>query len=78
MNTHTNTKVTTGKKRGTPKGRKFGYNPNRFKQEGDYINITAVVTPRIHTLVKTEAAINNKSVSGVLFDILEQRYRLVD
>lgn len=76
--TTTSTKITTGKKRGLRKGRRFGFNPNRFSQEGEYINITATVTPRIHALVKTEAAINNKSVSGVLHDILEQRYRLVD
>ena len=76
MNTHTTS--INSKKRGNRKGRKFGYNPNRFKQEGNLINITATVTPRIHALVKTEAAINNKSVSGILFDILEQRYRLVD
>lgn len=57
---------------------KRGFNPNRFVQEGEVLNITATVPERIHRLVKTEAAINNKSVSAILLDILEQRYRLVD
>lgn len=61
------------------KGRyKRTFNPNRFQQEGDVLNLTACVPERIHRLVKTEAAINNKSVSAILLDILEQRYRLVD
>lgn len=55
-----------------------GFNPNRFVQEGEVLNITATVPERIHRLVKTEAAINNKSVSAIVLDILEQRYRLVD
>lgn len=57
---------------------KRAFNPNRFQQEGEWLNITATVPERIHRLVKTEAAINNKSVSSTLLDILEQRYRLVD
>lgn len=77
MNT-TKTNITTGKKRGIRKGRKFGFNPNRFSQDGEYVNVTATVNTRIHALIKTEAAINNKSVSATLLDILEQRYRLVD
>ena len=58
--------------------RKHGFNPNRFMQEGELLNVTATVPERIHRLIKTEAAINNKSVSSTLLDILEQRYRLVD
>lgn len=57
---------------------KRGFNPNRFVQEGTWLNVTATVPERIHRVIKTEAAINNKSVSAVLLDILEQRYRLVD
>lgn len=54
------------------------YRPHLFTQEGEEINLTVTVPNRISKLVKTEAAINNKSVSHTLLDILEQRYRLVD
>lgn len=60
-----------------PRSRR-SYRPYLFTQEGDAINLTVTVPNRISKLVKTEAAINNKSVSHVLLDILEQRYRLVD
>lgn len=54
------------------------YEPKRFKQDGIILNLTVCAPKRIANLVKTEAAINNTSVSSVLLDILEQRYRLVD
>lgn len=60
-----------------PKTRR-AYQPKRFSQEGVVINLTVTAPKRIAELVKTEAAINNKSVSATLLDILEQRYRLVD
>lgn len=58
--------------------RRRTYRPNLFKQDGVFVNITVTAPKRISELVKTEAAINNKSVSATLLDILEQRYRLVD
>lgn len=60
-----------------PRNRR-AYQPNRFTQDGVVINLTVTAPKRIAELVKTEAAINNKSVSATLLDILEQRYRLVD
>ena len=56
----------------------YRYNPNKFAQKGELLNVTTTVPERIQRLLKTEAAINNKSVSATLLDILEQRYRLVD
>ena len=80
MNTNDTTSINTSKPaKRKGKGRyKRTFEPGRFKQEGDLLNITANVPERIHRLVKTEAAINNQSVSACLLAILEQRYRLVD
>jgi len=77
-NTNTDINISQpAKRRG--KGRyKRTFNPGRFKQEGQLLNVTATVPERIHRLIKTEAAINNQSVSACLLAILEQRYRLVD
>jgi hypothetical protein len=74
-----NTQTTSTNTNHLRKGKsKRAFNPNRFRQEGELLNVTATVPERIHRLIKTEAAINNQSVSTCLLAILEQRYRLVD
>ena len=76
---HTKTSINSKRTPSRGKGRyPRAYDPSRFTQEGELLNVTATVPKRIHTLIRTEAAINNQTVSACLLAILEQRYRLVD
>lgn len=54
--------------------RRQGYAHRPMRQTGSFIVLNSYVSKRTATLVRTEAAIHNKSVSAMLNDILESRY----
>lgn len=62
------------KTRNTTALRRQGYAHRPMRQTGSFIVLNSYVTKRTATLVRTEAAIHNKSVSAMLNDILESRY----
>lgn len=59
-----------------PRSRK-GFMARPMRQVGSYIVLNAGVSKKVAKLVRTEAAINNKSMSAMLASILEDRYSKV-